>query len=227
MQTTDNSTIKCDFLPKFTHTRTHTHTLTAAHCNHFWDWLVLCFVCGSCPYEIFKCPELSIYAISTGSLFVHLPVSLALSLSPTASPYSQTAHSCPFQPHHNPFCCPSRIRYPFHWKTNCKCLRLAWLRMYVCGSVFLCVPVCVFAYASISLLKIDQICEAMREGGRNMQAVLRGGGMAEQRDWHRETIKQRRIKANKLVTFTSHTQDTHTRTHTQSHSVNPQRKLCF
>lgn len=97
----------------------------------------------------------------------------------------------------------------------------------MCVGVCSCVCLCVFAYASISLLKIDQICEAMREGGRNMQAVQRGGGMAEQRDWQRETIKQRRIKANKLVTFTSHTQDTHTRTHTQSHSVNPQRKLCF
>lgn len=94
--------------PAEIHTRTHihTHTLTVAHCNHFWDCLVLCFVCGSCPYEIFKCPELSIYAISTGSLFVRLPVSfslsLSLSLSLTVSPYSQTAHSCPFQPHHNP-----------------------------------------------------------------------------------------------------------------------------
>lgn len=168
MQTTDNSTIKCDFLPKFTHTRTHTHTLTAAHCNHFWDWLVLCFVCGSCPYEIFKCPELSIYAISTGSLFVHLPVSLSLclSLSPNASPYSQTAHSCPFQPHHNPFCCPSRIRYPFHWKTNCKCLRLAWLRMYVCVSVCLYVYLRMLQFLYWKLTKfakrrekVDEICK--------------------------------------------------------------------
>lgn len=108
MQTTDNSTIKCDFLPKFTHTRTHTHTLTAAHCNHFRDWLVLCFVCGSCPYEIFKCPELSIYAISTGSLFVHLPVSpllypgpplrLRIPKLPTAVPFNPI--TTPFAAHH-------------------------------------------------------------------------------------------------------------------------------
>lgn len=145
-----------------------------------------------------------------------VPVSLSLSLSLTVSPYSQTAHSCPFQPHHNPFGCLSRIRYPFHWKTNCKCLRLAWLHMCVCE----CVAVCVFAYVSISLLKIDQICEAMREGGRNMQSVcVWGGGRTEQRDSQREreTIKQRRIKANKLVTFTSHTHRKHTHAHTRSH----------
>lgn len=67
---------------------------------------------------------------------------------------------------------------------------------YVCMCVPVCVPVCVFAYASISLLKIDQICEAMREGGRNMQAVQRGGrngrtkGLAE-RDNKTETHKSK------------------------------------
>lgn len=143
-----------------------------------------------------------------------IPVSLSLSL--TVPPYSQTAHSCPFQPHRNPFCCPSRIRYPFHWKTNCKCLRLAWLHMCVCVSVWLCVYLRMFQFLYWKLTKfakrwekVDEICNL----------CVSGGGRTEQRDSQREreTIKQRRIKANKLVTFTSHTHRKHTHAHTRSH----------
>lgn len=45
---------------------TLTHMCVPENCNNF---CVLYFVCGSCPYEIFKCPELRIYAISTLLLF--------------------------------------------------------------------------------------------------------------------------------------------------------------
>lgn len=90
--------------PAEIHTRTHTLRLTAAHCNHFWDWLVLCFVCGSCPYEIFKCPELSIYAISTGSLFVLLPVSLYPCPCPSLCPHiPKLPTAVPFNPIATPF----------------------------------------------------------------------------------------------------------------------------
>jgi len=72
------SAIKANFLhPEagFSDTHTHTHknfqyVWAPENCNNF---CVFYFVCGSCPYEIFKCPELRIYAISTLLLF-GLPV---------------------------------------------------------------------------------------------------------------------------------------------------------
>lgn len=181
---------------------------------------MLCFVCGSCPYEIFKCPELSIYAIPTGSLFVRLPVSLYPCPCPCPSlcphiPKLPTA--VPF----NPITTPFAAHHVYVILSIEKQIVSAYaLPDYTCVCVCECVAVYVFAYVSISLLKIDQICEAMREGGRNMQSVcVWGGGRTEQRDSQREreTIKQRRIKANKLVTFTSHTHRIHTHTRTRSH----------
>lgn len=71
--------------------------------------------------------------------------------------------------------------------------------VYVCVCECVAVSVCVFAYVSISLLKIDQICEAMREGGRNMQSVCLwgGGGMAEQRDSQRERERDNKTQTHK------------------------------